>query len=150
MTFNRRARIGVFSTLFHYESKSIKEQNLFMGSNSTWFLLCTVTCRRSNIGTKWILVDVWNTGGRVIFNRRGESHSDAEELKLCMWLSKPWKFQQSDPFVPSIVVVYFLIFQWDLVDLIQNTTPCWGRGKDQRLLLIFSDREIKDRDGELH
>lgn len=38
MTFNRGSRISVFSTSFHYESKSIYDQNLLMGSNCTLFL----------------------------------------------------------------------------------------------------------------
>lgn len=118
MTFKKGSRISLFSTLFHCESKSIYEQNLLMGSNCTWFLCLvhSVTCRQPNTETKWFNLAGLNTC-RCIISIRRETFAVMfrNQSTACGCPSL-----QNWSIVLSVVLPFFLICQWNLVDSIQT------------------------------
>lgn len=143
MTFNRGSRISVFSTLFHYESKSIYNLDLLMASNCRCFF--SGTWRQPSNEAKWLNWAGWNTC-RQISMSTSISYiygKDGGAAAMGLWCLRnkalrvvvpAFKTPTAWSIVPSIVLGFFLICQWNLVDVIQTQAPCRAHGKDQGLL----------------
>lgn len=150
MTFNRGSRISVFSTLFHYESKSICNQDLLMGSNCRCFF--SGTWRQPNNETKWLNWTGWNTCRHIIYLSKGQGRGVVVVFKKQSPACGCPSLQNSNSLIHCSEHRVGLLFNMPMKSgwCDSNTDPMQSPWQRPGAALIVSDREIKDQDGELY